>query len=208
MRLRWMAVVAGAAVGCGGASSESGLAGYLRLTGAQFEPGELTPAPDAMGPSAFASLGVSKLYPGVQNIPFPGYVEDGTSVLIGLAGDIGHWIVPAPLRDVGVKDSAQYLFSTRLSLSPDTPRGKQTLIVRGVDAAGTIGPSKQYDINVASPAPSGALVITLDWDTNADLDLHAIVPVDPNGPLPLDIEMIEPVEVWTKSPLALPPNPT
>jgi len=126
------------AVGCAGASADNGLEAHLRLNNAQFVAGALEAAPDAVGPRALANLGVGKLYPGVQNIPLSGDVEEGTSVLIGLAGDAGHWIVPAPLRDLQILDSEQYTFSARMSLSPDTPMGTETLLVRGVGADGSV----------------------------------------------------------------------
>jgi hypothetical protein len=198
-----------AAAGCEGASADNGLNARLRVNNAQFVPGALEADPGASGPIAMASPSVVKLYPGVQNIPLAGSVAGGTSVLLGFAGDAGHWIVPAPLIDSSSPpENPLYTFSTRMSLSPGTPLGMETLIVRGVDAAGTIGPSQQNDITVAAPLPSGAMVITLEWDTNADLDLHAVVPVDPKVTLPPGVEAKDSVEVWAKAPLALPPSPT
>jgi len=196
-----------AAIGCGGASADNGLTARLRLTNAQFVPGALEPSMDATGPVAMANLGVGKFYPGIQNIPLSGEVEKGTSVLVGLANDAGHWIVPAPLRDMSNLQVEQYTFSARMSLSPDTPTGMETLLVRGVDADGTIGPSDMHMLTVAAPAAAAPLVIRLEWDTNADLDLHAVVPVDPNITLPPGVDPVDSVEVWAKSPLALPPSP-
>jgi hypothetical protein len=207
MRARSIALAAVAAVGCAGASADNGLSAHLRLTNAQFVPGALEPAPDATtGPVAGASLLVARFYPGVQNIPLSGSVTNGTSVLIGLADDAGYWIVPAPVHDV-TPGSTDYNYSTRLSLSPATPTGMQTLLVRGVDADGNVGPSQMYKLMVAAPTPPGAMVITLEWDTNADLDLHVVTPVDPSFPLPAGVEPAASVEVWSKAPLALPPSP-
>jgi hypothetical protein len=209
MRAGWILLASCAALGCEGASADNGLTARLRLTGAQFVAGAIQPATDATGPVAMASPSVARLYPGVQNIPLGGSVMGGTSVLLGFANDTGYWIVPAPLLDVA-SDPANpnYTFSTRMSLSPDTPMGMETLIVRGVDAAGNVGPSQMSNVTVAAPAPPGAMVITLEWDTNADLDLHAVVPVDPTVTLPpgVDAPASGTVEVWAKSPLALPPN--
>ena len=68
---------------------------------------------------------------------------------------------------------------------PTRRTGWRSLIVRGVDADGNIGSlADVHTITVAAPMPSGAMVITLEWDTNADLDLHAVVPVDPSVTLP------------------------
>jgi len=208
MRACWIWLVASTALGCGGASADNGLTARLRLTGAQFVPGAIEPAPDATGPVAMASPSVARLYPGAQNIPLGGSVTGGTSVLLGFANDSGHWIVAAPALDpASPVEMPSYTFSTRMSLSPDTPMGMETLIVRGVDAAGEVGPSQQSMITVAAPVPAAAMVITLEWDTNADLDLHAVVPVDPNVTLPAGVEAKPTVEVWAKAPLALPPSP-
>jgi len=208
MRLPWVALTACVALGCQGASADNGLTARLRLSNAQFVPGALQAAPDATGPVAMSGLGVAKLYPGAQNIPLSGSVAMGTSVLIGFADDSGHWIVPAPLLDpISPPEAPLYTFSTRMSLSPDMPLGTETLLVRGVDGSGSIGPSQMYDLMVAAPTPPGAMVITLEWDTNADLDLHAVVPVDPSVTLPPGVEAKESVEVWAKAPLALPPSP-
>jgi hypothetical protein len=196
------------AAACAGASADNGLSARLRLNNAQFVPGEIQASTDAPGPKAMASPSVARLYPGAQNIPLAGSVEGGVSVLLGLAGDSGHWIVPAPLLDVASSpDNPLYTFSTRMSLSPETPTGMETLLVRGVDSAGNVGPSQQSVLTVAAPVVPGAMVITLEWDTNADLDLHAVVPVDPSFPLPAGVDPVESVEVWSKAPLALPPSP-
>src|SRR5580692_4756126 len=77
------------------------------------------------------------------------------------------------------------------------PIGSQTLILRGVAADGTIGPAQLYVLTVGTTAPpTGPLVITLDWDTEADLDLHVVIPnvVDPTMP----------IEIWAKHPIGIP----
>src|SRR5206468_6077870 len=45
-----LSLLFGCAVGCGGASADPGLTAYLRLSGAQYVPGELTPQRDATAP--------------------------------------------------------------------------------------------------------------------------------------------------------------
>lgn len=208
MRLgRAALLIAAATAGCGGASADPGLDAYLRLSGAQFVPGAIdslsatpdagvadggTPAPVVSG----INIRTNTVAPGVQNLPLSGDVENGTSVLVGLAGDSGHWIVPAPTVDFLLVNN--YVFETRLSLSPSTPPGPQALLFRGVSADGTVGPALQVDVNVTSALPAGALVIGLTWDTNADLDLHVLAP-NPNDPT-------TPIEIWSKAPVGLPPH--
>ena len=114
-----------AAAGCGGASPETGITANLRLAPAQYVPGPLEADTAATGPTVFVNLGVAKVSPGVQNLPLSGNVQAGVSVLVGLEGDVGHWIVPASVKDALEKDS--YQFSTRMAFSPELPPGPQKL---------------------------------------------------------------------------------
>lgn len=187
------------ALGCGGASSESGITAYLQIANSQFVPGALVADADA-GASGPAIHGVNFLttnvHPGIENLPLSGDVQDGTSVLIGLAGDAGYWIVPTPFLDPQVPNNFQ--FQTKMSFSPLTPTGAQILVLRGVDTRGNIGPAQQFTLTVTPPVPSGALVFTLEWDTESDMDLHVVVP-NPNDPT-------TPIEIWEKTPVGLPPR--
>jgi len=186
-----------AAVGCGGASSESGITAYLQLTNAQFVPGALVADTGATAPEIHGvNLLTTNVYPGVENLPLSGDVQEGTSVLIGLANDAGYWIVPTPFLDP--QTPSNFAFQTKMSFSPETPPGTQVLLLRGVDATGQIGPAQQFSLNVAPPVPSGALVVTLEWDTESDMDLHVVVP-NPNDPS-------TPIEIWSKTPTGLPPR--
>jgi len=203
-RAAGLLLIAATAGACGGASAESGVTAYLQLANAQFVPGSLSPdagtqAADGglAGPPIHGlNLSVTNVYPGIQNVPLSGDVQEGTSVLVGLANDAGYWIVPAPFLDVQTPEN--FSFQTKMSLSPATPEGIQTLIIRGVDAGGQIGPAQQIALTVAPPAPAGALVITLAWDTESDMDLHAVVPntTDPTMPL----------EIYYKNRVGLPPT--
>jgi hypothetical protein len=204
--MRWTAglfLIATTAGACGGASPESGVTAYLQLANAQFVPGALGADGGTLGadggalgpPIRGVNLSVTNVYPGIQNIPLSGDVQEGTSVLVGLADDAGYWIVPAPLLDVQTPNN--FLFQTKMSLSPTTPMGTQTLIIRGVDASGQIGPAQQFVLTVATPVPAGALVISLAWDTESDMDLHALVPntTDPTMP----------IEIYYRNRVGLPP---
>jgi hypothetical protein len=191
-----------AAIGCGGASPETGITANLRLSTGQFVPGALAADKEAMGPSVFVNLGVAKVPPGVQNLPLSGNVTGGSSVLIGLADDSGHWIVPAPIKDVTEVNS--YQFSTRMSFSPELTAGPQLLIVRGVAPDGTIGPSQQFTLTVAEPVPTGALVFSLSWDTQADLDLHVVVPN--TEPDPMTGGPGAPIEIWSRNQVGVAPT--
>jgi len=54
----------------------------------------------------------------------------------------------------------------------------------------------------------GAFQIKLLWDTNADLDLHVTVPVNPADLSdPADPKAPKTIEVWANQPSSLPPRP-
>jgi hypothetical protein len=192
-----LSLVGLAGAGCGGASSDPGVTAYLRAANAQYVPGSLTADTTATGPKVQSvNILTTKVAPGLQNLSLTGDVTNGSSALVGLAGDAGYWIVPTTVSDVLSEGS--YQFQTKLSFSPALPLGPQTLLMRGVDAQGQIGPSLAFKVTVAAPIPSGELVISLDWDTESDMDLHVLVP-NPNDPT-------KPIEIYNKNPVGLPPH--
>jgi len=184
--------------GCGAsASPESGVTALLRVSGAQFVPGALPSNTGATGTAAISGVGLNNtvVYPGEENFPLTGTVT-GVTALVGLDNDSGYWIVPAPIADLTT--TGGFVFTTQLTFSPLLPTGSQTLIMRGVAADGTVGHAQSYVLTVTAPAPSGALVISLEWDTESDLDLHVLMPnvADPTTP----------IEIWNKHEVGLPPT--
>ena len=196
--LRAVSVVASlVAAGCAAsASPESGVTALLRVSNAQFVEGALDPDTAATGSAVISGVAINNtnVYPGEENFPLSGTVT-GATALVGLKDDVGYWIVPATLVDQTTVGG--YDFSAQLTFSPLMPVGSQTLILRGVAKDGTIGPAQLYKLEAATPVPTGALVITLAWDTEVDLDLHVVIPSsDPNDPTP--------IEIWAKHPVGLP----
>ncbi|HXJ20178.1 MAG TPA: hypothetical protein VMT03_08085 [Polyangia bacterium] len=197
MRRALMILAAASLAGCGGASSDPGITAYLQVANAQYVAGPLEPDPNAVGPMLEAvNLQTTKVLPGQENLSFSGSVDDGSSALIGLADDVGHWIVPASAADP--LNAGAYQFQTKLSFSPALPLGTRDLIIRGVDAQGAIGPSQKYTMTIGSTAPAGQLVISLVWDTESDMDLHVLAP-NPGDPT-------TPIEIYDKNPVGLPPH--
>jgi hypothetical protein len=184
--------------GCGAsASPESGITALLRASSGQFVAGALVPDTSAMGTATISGVAINNttIYPGELGFSLSGTVT-GATVLVGLKNDVGYWIIPAPIVDVTTTDG--FIFTTQLSFSPLLPLGSQTLILRGVTADGTVGPAQLYTLTVAAsaPPPTAPLVISLDWDTEADLDLHVVMPNVADSTMP--------IELWNKHPVALP----
>ncbi len=202
MRRLWAGLLGAAlgavAVGCGeSASPESGITALLRVPGAQFVEGPLQPDTAAPGTAVISGVGLNNttIYPGEQSFPLSGTVT-GATALVGLKGDSGYWIVPAPIHDLTTVGG--FDFTASLTFSPLLPTGAQTLILRGVAADGTVGPAQIFILQSQTLAPTGfPLVITLEWNTESDMDLHVVIPntIDDSGP----------IEVWAKHAVGVPP---
>ena len=185
---------------CGGADPASGITAYLRVANGQFEPGALTTDPGAKEPTVdMVQSNNTTVFPGAQGRSITGSVNGAAkAVLIGLAGDTGHWLVPVGSPDLTMV--GDFTFSASLSFSPLLPLGERALVFRAVDVAGNVGPSQSLTLSVQSSAPKGTLVIQLVWDTDVDLDLHVRI-TDPSVP------KTGYFDVWNRAPLALPPLP-
>jgi hypothetical protein len=197
-----LACVCLAAAGCTGASPDDGIGARLRLAGAQYIPGALGSADMGDAPTIQTlSITNTVLFPGAAGVSLGGSATAATAMLIGFDGDVGHWVVPTGVEDP--ENPGAFLFSTSMSVSPEIPLGPQNLFLRGVDAHGNVGPVKTLVIKIQGRALSAAgtppLQVTLTWDTEADLDLKVRVPI------PNPVAMKSYLDVWNKSPVALPP---
>lgn len=170
---------AGLLVACSdGASSDLALTAQLRLTDAQFIQGAL-PAVETETEVTSVSLPTNTIWPGESNKPLRGSLgPDAVAVAVALSDDLGYWIVPA-----GVPDSASPLdptFRTTAAFSRDLAPGDYALELHAVDGRSRFGPASTTILTALSEPPSalieGELLVTLDWDTLADLDLHVIDP--------------------------------
>jgi hypothetical protein len=192
-RLAALALLAG----CGGVDPDPGLAADLRVAGAQFYAGAMpAPAVDARV-TAIASLN-NNIRAGQIDKSLSGRItHDGRAVALGFAGDTGYWIVPAGAMDVNFPD--ELTWSARVSFADTLVEGRRDLEVAAVDAAGRFGPPDPLTLTVAPHSVSLAdtrLVVSLSWDTEADLDLHVVLPTTPV------------ITVWSKHPTSyVPPAP-
>ena len=170
--------------GCGGASENPGLEAWLRVSGAQYQRGSLTPG---SGPALVAlDLSRSAVTQGDSDLHISGTLApEANAVALWLEGDRGFWVLPAGLPDVTVPDDPT--FAVTAELARDAPAGARTLQVAALSREGVAGPLTSAALQIRAPQqPGGALIISLRWDTNADLDLHV---VDAAG-----------VEIWARNP--------
>jgi hypothetical protein len=179
---RFLAATLACALACACGSrvkDDPGADAYLRVPGASFVRG---PMPGATpGAPAVASIVVVNaiVHPDTVGYPIAGALGPGsTAAAIGVAGDTGYWVVPAGLPSVATPDDPS--FSASATFASGLVAGQYALVVEAVDAQGRFGaPATQTLTAQAAPGePQGALVVTLTWDTEADLDLHV---VDPSG---------------------------
>jgi hypothetical protein len=96
---------------------------------------------------------------------------------IGIAfadlGD-GYWIVPVEEPDEMVSGAVQWAASCAFSW--DIPPGPHDLDFVAIDGNGNAGPKNPLTLTFQSSVPTGQVVVSLTWDSAADLDLHVVGP--------------------------------
>lgn len=197
MIARPAAALAAALAACAGVTADPGLGADVRVAGAQFFPGAM-PAPASEARITSVESPNNAIRAGEINKALAGRLtRDGAAVALGLAGDTGYWTLPAGAIDSSFPDQLDW--SARLAFAPDLPDGPRQLAVAAVDPAGRFGPAALQTLTVGphSVALAGTrLVVSLSWDTEADLDLHVALPGSP------------PITVWSKHPTSyVPPGP-
>jgi hypothetical protein len=184
--MRFSLVLCLVLVACSGSSPDTGIGAALRVEGAQYIPGALDPsAEDAGGedtglPTIHTITTVNgTVQPGSTGHTLGGTVSPGgTAVLIGLRGDIGHWVVP--VSTVDQTTPGDFAFSAKVTFGYDLPQAPLEVVMRATNRAGAVGPSRVQTFGVAPSGAQGSMVISLEWDTQADLDLHVQLP-SPDG---------------------------
>jgi hypothetical protein len=165
-----------------GATDDPALGARMRIAGGQFVPGPF-PAPVSGAPSVDAiDLPTNTIWAGEPDKSIGGALDpSATAAAIALSSDEGYWIVPAGVPDFSAPTLPT--FEATASFSTTLPAGAYTLEVHAVGANGAFGPPSRQTLTAlagspASTPPEGQLTVTLDWDTESDLDLHV---VDPSG---------------------------
>lgn len=161
--------------GCDAAFAESGVTALMRVTAAQFAPGALPGPQDGPAVTGLVTL-QNTVYPGEVASPLSGSLGRGaTAVALELAGDRGYWILPA--GPAAITAPEEPTFAAQLCFAATLPPGRRALRAQGRDAEGRPGPLAELELEVlAAAAPAGALVVSLRWDTQVDLDVHVQQP--------------------------------
>jgi hypothetical protein len=165
------------AAACDGATSDRGLGARMRIKGAQFVSGAM-PSVAPTGPAVtHITLPTNDIFASFADDPISGALDpSATAAAIGLDGDSGYWIVTAGVPDVATPTNPS--FAALASFAADLTPGAYTLVVRAADTSGAYGPPSTVDLTAKStPAATGSFVITLAWDTDSDLDLHVVDPL-------------------------------
>lgn len=172
-----MLLAAGAAAGCAdaGEDAKTGAAEPLLVHGAQFVPGALPS--DTGGPRVLTVESQNNaLVAGQAGKKLAGNVAGGAMALALRFEDLGtgYWTLP-----VGVPDPATpgaLTWEAVCDFARDLPVGKHELRFAASDRDGAWGPSSDLGLTVRSLVPDGRVVISLTWDSPADLDLHVWAP--------------------------------
>jgi hypothetical protein len=167
-----LALLAGCKVGV---SADAGLREPLIVEGGQFIPGDL-PVSDA-GPSGVLvnSLG-AVVHAGQAGVALTGDVGPGSYSTLMRFADLGtgYWSVPVGVPDPQMPGSLTW--AATLDFGWNIPPGIHNMLFAAMDQEGRAGPPVMNPYTVEAYAPMGKLVISLAWDSAADLDLHVTTP--------------------------------
>jgi hypothetical protein len=166
--------------GCAGVTADPGVSAQIRVGGAQYYEGAMPAPASDVAVTSIDSLN-NTIWPGQVGKTLSGRVASaGRAVAIGFAGDAGYWIVPAGAADLNIPD--ELTWSAKASFADDLTVGMHELDVVGVDADGHFGQPATLVFTVRDrqlDLQDTRLAVALKWDTEADLDLHLVLPGDP-----------------------------
>jgi hypothetical protein len=186
-----------------GQVADVGLTEPLVVQGGQFIPGDFpSPAPgtrdagpDAVAPLSAFDLSVNPdfLVPGLAGVGFSATTTiDAVALGVRMTDEgTGYWVVPTGIALVnnGLPSMVRGVASTGTLSRTDVP-GNTSVSAVAIGSDGTVGTPTTYPVCLESripdnghacssshpPRPVPALVFSLQWDTNFDLDLDVIVP--------------------------------
>jgi hypothetical protein len=188
-------IIALAPLGCAGEPAPIGLGEPITIATAAFKPGSLPGSAPAgadartvAGPRITAIQTISGLaFAGQAGKAVSGRAStDAVAIALRFAGaGTGYWVQPLGVADL--LNGGELTFDIRIDFAATAPPGNQKLELVALDASGAGGEQSLLSLcvdavipdnfNVCAPnlAPPAA-VISLDWDTAADLDLQVTTP--------------------------------
>jgi hypothetical protein len=160
-----------------GVSASSGIGEPLRVRGGQFFEGKIpagTGGPEVLTVDSQNNL----ITQGQAGKKLAGVAKKGSTAVAMRFEDLGtgYWVVPVGPEDP--QTEGDLTWEAVIDYSNAVRPGKHPLLLAASNELGTFGPTRDLPILVQSLTPDGAAVITLSWDSTADLDLHVI---GPNG---------------------------
>lgn len=170
---------------CSSRAAPSGINEPLRVQGGQFVNGALPRG--ETGPKIVTVESNNNAVPqGFIGKKLEGNVGRGaSSIAIGLEGlGSGYWLMPVGFPDP--LSDGELRWEVLFDVASTAPVGKRALLLTAIDAEGRPGPLYTQAFEVLPQIPSGKMVITLRWDSDADLDLVVVAPtgktLDPKRP--------------------------
>lgn len=167
-------VVCALAVECRSVDQPVARDAWLQIPGARFVDAQWPTPTDGPVVTAIESPN-NTVRPGQRGKTVAGRTDGRAFALaIGLDGDRGYWIVPVGLQSVLYPGEIE--FQTGADFSAQLPPGAHTLRLEARDSDGRYGPASALDLTVASRVTDAVLVVSLDWDQDADFDLWVDLP--------------------------------
>jgi len=166
---------------CSGPSADPGLDALVLVRGATFYRAA-APRAGLGAPITSAAFIRSSVVSGAA-AGLSGTTPFGTgAIVIAAHGDVGYWVVRPGVVDPLFPD--QLDFSASVLLGADV-QAELAIDFFAVSTEGVVGPATTLSLTPElRTIPTGKVVVSLDWDTQSDLDLRV---VDPSG-----------AEIWSK----------
>jgi hypothetical protein len=181
---------ASCALSCGGEPSPSGLSEPVRVRNAVFKSGELPGSPPGatLAPTVTAiESPASIIAPGQVGKNLTGRATPEAASVAVRFTDLGsgYWVLPVDGIDPLQNGEATWQLSA--DFAREIAPGPHPLRFVAIDQAGHAGTQREFVVCATSPIPDNlnacdrtlappAVVVSLAWDTNADVDLVVVTP--------------------------------
>lgn len=176
---------------CGGEPALVGLDEPIRVPTGTFKPGELpgsAPGSNATGPRVtILESANNALRPGQAGKAIGGRTTtDASAVGVRLEGrGTGYWVLPVGAPDP--QANGELTFSVGYDVAHDAVAGPVRMLFAAIAENGSSGTQEALDVCITRPIPDNLnacdssieppdAVLSLDWDTAADVDLVLVTP--------------------------------